>query len=388
MNSLIDTSSARYDVIVVGGGLAGLVTTIALAKAGKHVLLLEKQVYPFHKVCGEYISNEVLPYLQSLGFNPFAYGAANITKLRISSPSGKNIRTGLDLGAFALSRYVVDNELAKLATTLGAVVLTATRVTDVQFGGQQFAVTTQEGDVYTAPFVIGSWGKREKLDKKLNRNFMSMRTSYMAYKMHVRTDYPIDEIGLDNFKGGYTGIVKIEGDKYNICHFYRRPADRSQHSSIRAFEEEVIMKNPVLKARLLASDNLLEAPVVINEISFAAKPPVDGHILMCGDTAGLITPLCGNGMSMAITGAKIVTDLLVQSNLLGRQTVTPEARSKLEAAYRKAWAVKFRQRLFWGRNIQRLFGNPVVTDIALGVMHAIPPLERALIKATHGKPII
>lgn len=52
------------DVIIIGGGLAGLVNAICMARAGLDVLLVEKRHYPYHKVCGEYISNEVVPFLQ------------------------------------------------------------------------------------------------------------------------------------------------------------------------------------------------------------------------------------------------------------------------------------------------------------------------------------
>jgi len=373
-----------YDVIIVGGGLAGLVSSIVLAKAGKRVLLLEKKQYPYHKVCGEYVSNEVLPYLQSLGFDPFDYGAAKITKLRISSPSGRSIHSMLDLGAFALSRYRMDDELAQLALRSGATVRTGTRVTDIQFEENGFRVTAGAHELFTAKMVIGSWGKRETLDKKLQRAFIEERTSYMAVKYHIRTDYPVDEIGLDNFRDGYSGISKIEDDRYNVCSFYRRPKDKKKHSSIQAFREEVMFQNPVLKSIFTHADFVYDEPVVINEICFAPKPPVENHMLMCGDSAGLITPLCGNGMSMAIAGARIATNLLLNSQLLDKQEIRMEERLQLEAAYREAWDHQFRQRLFWGRTIQWLFGNPVLTDLSLRLVHSIPPLERALIKVTHG----
>ena len=62
---ILSNDKYDFDVIIVGGGLAGLVCAIELGKAGKQVLLVEKKAYPYHKVCGEYVSNEVLPYLQA-----------------------------------------------------------------------------------------------------------------------------------------------------------------------------------------------------------------------------------------------------------------------------------------------------------------------------------
>lgn len=89
------------DVIIVGGGLAGLVNAIQLSRAGLQVLLIEKKHYPFHKVCGEYISNEVLPFFQSMGINTRELGASAITQLQISSPSGKRVlNMELDLGVW------------------------------------------------------------------------------------------------------------------------------------------------------------------------------------------------------------------------------------------------------------------------------------------------
>lgn len=376
-----------FDVIIVGGGLAGLVAAIALSRAGKTALLLEKNHYPHHKVCGEYVSNEVLPYLRSLGFDPFSLGASNITQLRVSAPNGKSIHAALDLGAFGLSRFTMDEALAQLARKSGATVTTGCRVTDVRFLDGAFTVSTQQGESFIAPFVIGSWGKRANLDKKLGRSFMNERTSYMGVKYHIQTDYPNDEIGLDNYRGGYCGTSRIEGDRYNMCNFYRRPTAKNAHTSIKDFEEEVVFKNPVLKARFAASDFLLDAPVVINEICFSPKPVVDSHVLMCGDTAGLITPLCGNGMSMAITSAKILTDLLLSSGLAGKKVISTEERHLLEQRYQAAWKERFSRRLFWGRTIQQLFGHPTLTTLSLALMHAIPPLERSIIKATHGEPL-
>ena len=53
-------------IIVIGGGLAGLTSAILLAKANFDITLIERKQYPFHRVCGEYISNEVLPFLKTV----------------------------------------------------------------------------------------------------------------------------------------------------------------------------------------------------------------------------------------------------------------------------------------------------------------------------------
>jgi hypothetical protein len=64
------------------------------------VLLIEKNSYPKHKVCGEYISNEVLPYLNSLGIDPIKEGAKQISKVQVSTTKGNLIKAELPLGDF------------------------------------------------------------------------------------------------------------------------------------------------------------------------------------------------------------------------------------------------------------------------------------------------
>ena len=376
----------HYDVIIIGGGLAGLTAALLLSGKSKKVLVIEKKTYPFHKVCGEYVSNEVLPFLKSIGFDPFEYGATNISKLRISTPSGKNIISPLGLGGFGLSRFTMDEALYNKAKDSGAEIMTGIKATGIHFENNIFTVETNTGTSFTSRLVIGSYGKRDMLDKKLQRDFIQSHTRYMGVKYHVKTDYPGNEVGLDNFKGGYCGIVKIEKQEYNLCYLYKRNNSFS-FNSIKELEEQVLFRNPVIRNIFSNSHFVNPEPEVINEISFSRKRQVEDHVLMCGDSAGLITPLCGNGMSMAIHGAKLLSELILKSGILNRTTITDDERALLESNYQKIWAINFSRRLMMGRTIQKLFGNPTVTEISVRTIHFIPKLERWLIESTHGQSL-
>src|SRR6188768_1049673 len=121
----------RYDVIIAGGGLAGLIAAIELSRTGASVLLLEKKEYPYHKVCGEYVHHEVTTYLRSLGFNPFQFGASDIRRFQISAPSGRTFSGTLSLGGFGLSRHTMDHQLALLAASCSAAIKTGSRVSGI-----------------------------------------------------------------------------------------------------------------------------------------------------------------------------------------------------------------------------------------------------------------
>ena len=106
-------------VVVVGGGLAGLVSAILLNRRGFAVTLIEKKAYPFHRVCGEYISNEVKPFLQKHNLFPNHVETSSISQFEFTSIKGRSLALPLDLGGFGVSRYLLDQHLAEIAKKEG-----------------------------------------------------------------------------------------------------------------------------------------------------------------------------------------------------------------------------------------------------------------------------
>lgn len=368
-----------HDVIIIGGGLAGLVSSTLLARAGLRVALLEQKAYPLHRVCGEYVSNEVRPFLEREGLFPAAYRPSEIRHFELSAPSGHTAQMPLDLGAFGISRYAFDAFLAGAARAAGVAVEERCAVREAAFDGQDFTLTSQDGRTWQAPVVVGAFGKRSRLDKALDRPFMQEDSPYIGVKYHIHLDYPPDRVALHNFPGGYCGLNRVEGDTYNLCYLGRRDQLRA-HGSIPAMEAAILWQNPHLRHIFQTATFLLPQPVVINAISFAPKAPVEAHLLMCGDAAGLITPLCGNGMAMAIHAATLVTGSILRYGRPGTLD-----RPRLEAHYRQGWNQYFRRRLWVGRHIQRLFGAPRLSQFAVGTVRHLPPLAQWLMRQTHGE---
>src|ERR1700712_1432967 len=129
------------DIIIVGGGLAGLFNAILLNRAGLQVTVIERKSYPFHRVCGEYISNEVIPFLSGLDIDLNTLDVARINRLQVTAVSGTVLSKKLDLGGFGLSRYTFDNYLYKKALAEGVTFLLDTKVEDIVFKDEQFEVT-------------------------------------------------------------------------------------------------------------------------------------------------------------------------------------------------------------------------------------------------------
>lgn len=372
----------KSDILIIGGGLAGLTTAILLQKNGYQVRLIEKKKYPFHRVCGEYISNEVLPFLKSLDIGMDTLETSHINRLAVTSVSGKILNANLALGGFGISRYILDNLLFKQAEKLG-VEFIFDKVNDIQFNENSFKISTSSSQVYESAIAIAAYGKRSNLDQKLNRSFFYKRSPYLGVKYHIKTDFPSNLIRLDNFEGGYCGLSKIEEDKYCLC-YLSETANLKKYSSIPEMEEQLLFKNPYLGDVFKNSEFLFEKPEVINEISFERKTLIENHLIFCGDSAGMITPLCGNGMAIAIHSAKILSESIIYFvKKEGRLN-----RPALEQDYVSKWEKQFAFRLKSGRLIQNLFGNTLISNLAISSLNKLPSITQALVKKTHGELLV
>lgn len=376
------SNSTTYDVIIIGGGLAGLAASILLARRQYNVLLLEKEYYPKHKVCGEYISMESKPFLQSLGVS-IDDSLPVINKLQVTDTRGNELNAALPQGGFGISRYMLDAHLATIAAQAGVTLLTKTRADSISFTADQFTVTAG-GNNYTAKLACGTWGKRSNMDVKWQRSFLKEKnnalSNYVGIKYHIRHPLPRDVVSLHNFTNGYCGVSPIEDDRYCLCYLTTAANLHSNGNDIKKMEQQVLMKNPLLEEVLNNAVFHYDTPLAISQVSFEQKEQVYEHVLLLGDAAGMITPLCGNGMSMALHAAKLA-DGIIDSFLKESST-----RLQMEQDYTRAWKQVFSPRLTMGRVVQNNFGRDMVTSLFIKTAKAIPYLQKMLINGTSGKP--
>jgi flavin-dependent dehydrogenase len=367
-------------VIIVGGGLAGLTAAIHLSKIGIKVVLIEKNEYPKHKVCGEYISNEIIPYLDWLSLNISELNPTHISKLEFSAADGTKINCDLPLGGFGVSRFALDAFLYKKAIEAGCEIIQDS-VDDIVYKNDSFTISTLNSGTFNSSIVLGAFGKRSNIDQKLKRPFVQKKSHWLAVKAHYSVEFPDDLVGLHNFEGGYCGVSKVENNAINICYLASYESFK-KFKNIEDYQNQVVTKNPHLKLIFDRSQMLFEAPLTISQVSFDKKETVENHILMIGDTAGLIHPLCGNGMAMAIHSAKIV------SELIGRASNNEiKSRDELENKYIAEWKDNFEKRLRIGRILTYILLNQKFYKFLMRIMIKFPFLIPIIIKQTHGKLI-
>ncbi|MEM7185497.1 MAG: NAD(P)/FAD-dependent oxidoreductase [Bacteroidota bacterium] len=373
-------SSSTYDVIIIGGGLAGLVAATHLGRAGVKIVLIEKYEYPHHKVCGEYVSNEIMPYLRDLEIDPFSKGAVEISRFEISSRAGELVQATLPLGGFGISRYRLDAYLYEnLPPSVTVVFETAEFATNQ---GERFMVRTQTGSTFCGDVVLGAFGKRSLMDTTLKRDFSNHRSPWLAVKAHYDYPFPSDKVALHNFDGGYCGLSRVEDEIVNACYLTNYRSFK-KYGSIDNFQQELMSQNKYLRHFFSHAKPRFERPLTISQVSFSKKKSIVDGIFMIGDSAGLIHPLCGNGMAMAIHSAKIFSELFLKHN---RQ---PDFdRKQLELTYRQQWEEAFKSRLQTGRRIQQLLLHPTASQVGMKIARRFPSIVPKIIKKTHGELLV
>lgn len=293
----------KYDAIIVGGGLAGLSLSILMAKEGKEVLLIEKSSYPKHKVCGEYISNESLPFLNHIGVPIQDLNLPSIDEFVLTSQYGLSSTCRLSPGGFGISRYKLDEMLAQIAIREGVKVMQDTKVVDISSEGSLKVVKVSNGDFFQSELVVGAFGRISGL---INTQF-APEVKFIGVKYHLDAGPEKNVIEIHNFKGGYCGISAIEDGKYCLCYLAKASTLRLVDNDIDRLESEVLSANSYLAQRLVA--NKLIPRVVTSQISFGVSKTNDEYLTI-GDAAGFIPPITGNGMSLAFRGAKNTFDMI------------------------------------------------------------------------------
>jgi flavin-dependent dehydrogenase len=359
----------------VGGGLAGLCLAIQLSKLNHSVLVIEKNEYPFHKVCGEYISNESWNFLESLGLPLKSMDIAHINLLGISSTYGTMVESPLKMGGFGISRYTLDSSLSNIAVNNGVVLMQNCKANSLILINGIYYIETSSG-TFNSKIVCGSFGKHNPLfnDKVINDKV----PSYIGVKYHIKTNFPSNKIELHNFKNGYCGISKVDGDKLCLCYLTTAENLNINNNNIQQMEKNVLYKNPFLKRIFENSEFLYDRPLTVSNVTFKSKSAYKNDIFLLGDAAGTIAPLCGNGMSMGMRASYLLASIL--NELFNKKISKAEAIS----LYNDQWRENFSIRIKAGYYLQQILNRNSLTHFTIKLLDKSPKLFQKIITLTHG----
>jgi menaquinone-9 beta-reductase len=371
-----------HDAAIVGGGPAGCSAAITLAERGAKVVLFEAKTYPHHKVCGEFLSPECSAALEALGVMPMlhALGRVQIETVRITAPDGTSWQTRFPGVALGISRSALDATLAERARRVGVDVCEATTVSSIDGNlcdGFELELRTPARRLRVrARTVIAAHGKRGTLDRSLNRQFLTQPQPFVALKNHFHGPRLPHHIDLHAFRGGYCGMSEIEGGWTNVCFLAHESVFRAH--DVESFLGWLRAQNPLLGHWLSQAEPVHERWLSIGQVPFARKNPLAGDILMAGDSAGLIVPLAGDGIAMALHSGTLAASHIADY-LYGQLSA-----EQLRRRYQREWQRQFGARLALARALQIVVLRPRLLSLGLRLIAAVPPLGNYLVTHTRG----
>jgi len=371
--------------VVIGGGLAGCAAAITLARHGHQVALIEAGTYPRAKVCGEFLSPECVTLFKNMGFleRLHSLNPTTIRTVRITSPTSE-WRGRFPAPAVGISRYALDAALADYAEACGVMVMNGTRVTDISGGfAAGFTLTTQtahETRALEASSVIAAHGKRSNLDRVLKRAFFGQPQPYIGLKQHFRGAALPEHIDLHVFRGGYCGVSQVEDGRTNVCLMVEQKVFQEvtvgAPDAIARFIAWMSAENRQLGAWLADAEPLYPDWLSIAQVTLAPKTPLEGDILCAGDAAGMVAPLAGDGMAMALHSGVLAAESV-------REYLTHQTDAAvMKAGYADKWQRTFATRLRLGRALQSLMLKPAILTPGLRVMRAFPVVGNWLVANT------
>ena len=333
----------EVDVAVIGAGPAGSTLAALLARRGIAVALIDRDTFPRDKLCGEFLSYDALPVLDALGIT--IPQAPYIDRCRIVARH-RQYEFDLPHAARGVSRLLLDDLLFRTAVAAGATPLTAT-ATDLH--------------MTNARVVAGAWGRWGRFDQQLARSFVRDRAHRnFGFKRHYRGATSADVIELHSFRRGYLGVAAVEDGVTNICGLVH--ASRLVHHKGRweSFVDEIRAEEPTLETMYARYTPAQEGFLSSEPVIFRARSAVEHGIFMVGDASGIVDPLTGNGMAMAIQSALVAAPFIVDA--LGQD------RARAENAYRQRHHDLFAKRIHWSRRAAFLLSRPALLNAALAAV--------------------
>ena len=263
---------------IVGGGLAGLSLAVSLGQRGVGVEVFEKRRYPFHRVCGEFVSGVSESVLRDLGIQKCFSDGVPIGSMAWFMRGRMAMEQALPEPALGISRYTLDARLALLAQQSGVFI----------HQREGYRAEDREG-------VVWACGKR-----------LDQQTRWVGLSAHFER-LEVDCLEMHCGPLGYLGMSPIEGARVNVTGLFRR------ESSLKARGVEWIYRYlesngcGLLAERLRAATLVPDSFAAIAGFEFGAQQAT-GFAL--GDRSLLIPPFAGNGMSMALEAAAQAVPLL------------------------------------------------------------------------------
>ena len=373
------------DVVVAGGGPAGALAALVLARAGHRVRVFERSRFPRPKLCGDTLNPGALARLGGhLALTTLRAAGLPLAGMRLSGPGGAIVEGRYPAGhsGLAVTRAHLDAWLLAAAAAAGATVEEGARVDAPIVEGGRVRGVVVDGRAHRARIVIAADGRGARL-----AHACGLVRTPVAPRRWALGAYASDVDGVDAAfgemhvrAGRYLGLAPVVGGVTNVCLVLGRADAARAVADPWAAIRAVALADPVLASRL-ADARPVGRPVVLGPMALDGAAAGVPGLLLAGDAAGFIDPMTGDGLRLAIDGGVLAAD--VAAAVLAGGVAVEAAPSRLAAARRRAFATKWR----FNRGLRQLVDTPTAVRTAAGVAGWWPAVFHRMIAFAGDVPV-
>jgi len=356
--------TSRIDVLVIGGGPAGSAAAVTLARAGARVRLIDRSVFPRHKLCGDTLNPGSLSILDRLGVGDDVRACAlPITGMTVTGPGAEVSADYPDgLRGMSVTRRCLDQLLLNAAADAGACVETGLGVREpVLENDRVVGVRLASGghEVLRAPMVIAADGRGSRLAARVSLSSYAStprRWAFGAYFAHVSRMSARGEMHVR--RGAYIGVAPLPGGLTNVSVVLDDLGPAKAGHYDRAEQQTIVRRalnaDAVLRDRFAAATQV--SPVtVLGPLAVNARGAGCPGLLLAGDAAGFVDPMTGDGLRFALRGGELAAHAALDELASGRPSY-----ARLGALRRREFSTKWRI----NRALRVMVGSPGAVGLA------------------------
>jgi flavin-dependent dehydrogenase len=334
----------EVDIVIIGGGVAGLAAANSFCDLGFRPTILEANYYPLEKVCGEFLSPESLSFLSRWGITDWE----EIKRIEIYHKDCLHLDFSLPEPAGMMARANLEQKLLKRALANGCKVCEGTPIKHIHpLQTKNFRLEFTSGEEWLVKRLIVSSGRCFTADAK------PPPFPYCGFKAHhfLPKTAVKNTLSMHLFTGGYFGFGPISSSQGNIAMLKKSGSSTN--------DEEILQALGIEEPRKWLETSCPE---------FGLRPdPMWPSSYMIGDAAASIPPITGNGLSMAILSGHLAAKYAKDNDYVG---------------YRTARYKAFHSRIFWGQVLHRLCMSSKLAPLSLRLARYIPRLALFFWKKT------